>query len=299
MYIKGAENSSEITHVVQRFVGLSSNSGEGRTTTTDNLEGQRTTPSRRNVPSLDSLHSTAAEYPAHIRTIENRLDRSQHHYTTLHKFYPLWHAILEHWFPSTQGFTISQDWELPSLDDGATPSFCNSLYASLAVLYEGSPLVLVQLHPPMSPSSEGGVSRTSGFFSRRGGLNDSENGGYDAHYNLAYHSRTEMRKLGNALFDRASLWSGHHSLCVISAAGCYWSGVIRSTEMRSVDVLRDLSGDLGGDSGMWRDGWMEAEGCMGPVDDWFGEWDQEVTGVESFEVMEQCFRSLKRGLPVN
>ncbi|KAG2002624.1 hypothetical protein CC2G_004794 [Coprinopsis cinerea AmutBmut pab1-1] len=186
---------------------------------------------------------------------------------TIHRFYPIWREILEYWFPPDQGFDIRQDWQIPALEDGGFDARRKALYASLAVLYAGSPIILVQLHPPASskPYERSPRSNASGPY---------------------LHSPEKMYKYGNMLFRRASLWSAHSSMCVISAAGLYWSGFLRFTDATYEDreELFDEENEL------------EA-GC-GTIDDWVGEWDEKVTSPGSYLAFKELFAIVKGGLSI-
>lgn len=67
-----------------------------------------------------------------------------------------------------------------------------------------------------------------------------------------------------------SFSAGFESLCVISAVGAKWGMVVREA------------------------GWLEGETDSG--DECIGEWEENVTGTESFRVMGYCFEEMKRNV---
>ncbi|TFK35844.1 hypothetical protein BDQ12DRAFT_655175 [Crucibulum laeve] len=177
---------------------------------------------------------TPSRYPTHIYETASHLSG----HTDPWDFYTLWWQILSYWFPAIEGYIIQQNWETPDHGEALSGQFPSMLLeqVTFAVLYAGQPLVLLQI---------------------RGTLDSTDS------------TRRLAREAARQQFDRAALWSGHPTLCVISAMGKRWNAFARPTDMTS----------------------EEAEATLGY--DWFGEWTENVVSTSSYEILGACFRMLK------
>ncbi|KAF8882253.1 hypothetical protein BD779DRAFT_1543637 [Infundibulicybe gibba] len=77
------------------------------------------------------------------------------------------------------------------------------------------------------------------------------------------------RAAANQFFDDIAPYSHHDTMCVVSALGLNWNAFVRPTYLKSEDAQLVLGYD------------------------WFGEWEEDVISVTSFEVLGRCFRDIK------
>jgi len=161
--------------------------------------------------------TSSRRYPDHI------LEISQNHsLTDATAFYPLWRLILAYWFPASQGYSLTENFDFQ--------------WSNINVLFREQPFLFLQIH---------GVT--------------------DIHSEVI---RTTLKERANKMFDRGALWSGHPTLCVISATGMRWNGFIRSTDNRE----------------------------QAQVDDWFGGWSENVSSQGSHAALNLFFGLLKSSL---
>ncbi len=159
-------------------------------------------------PSASQAEYSTSAYSAHILDTAIQCQLQPQHDST--NFRILWRQVLAHWFPSSEGYNLAEEWRPVFLEP-------NQGIADIAILFQEQPIVLLQLQ---------------GFSDSHGGL-----------------THCGMRATANKVFDTVAVWSGQPAICVISTTGAKWSMFVRPTEMTSA-MAQDLVGyDWYGDFG--------------------------------------------------
>ncbi|KAF9445298.1 hypothetical protein P691DRAFT_805896 [Macrolepiota fuliginosa MF-IS2] len=115
-------------------------------------------------------------------------------------FYPLWNYLLEYWFPSTQGFEITQDWDPKTSSFGGLPPRPKPSYAVFDVVSPTEPFLFVHIHNTMPVND----------FLRR-------------------QAKITMEETFETL-RACSFCAGFKALCAVSAVGARWGMVVREPE---------------------------------------------------------------------
>nr|GAT57769.1 predicted protein [Mycena chlorophos] len=123
-------------------------------------------------------------------------------------FFDLWELILNHWFPSSEGYQIEYMWSIPYLEDreGAEK------ITFVVLKPDSKPLVLLQVSAP------------------RGFHND--------------HTRAAADALTMSQFDHVAPYCHYeHSLCAMSAMGKKWTAFQRSPNLTAHEIRNLGVGD--------------------------------------------------------